>query len=224
MAAQIIDKFMFDNGDCETPCFWELIPGKTSSEEIKNLFHHLGGIYDNSSPSDERYSVSFRWKGSESIYIDYGVKTNTLQYLDIDLQVGNTNATSQNWKAFNLDQILQNFGIPSRVTFFLDTPHEPTTTKIVWYTYSLSYERENFVIQYVGQYVPDKKFIYVCPFQDPGLGLVEIWLGENPPSEMFGEADIDKISNLTIEDFYSLLSNRTDNACFSINTEAYAQK
>ena len=41
-AREIIKAFLHDGGDCETPCFLGIFPGKSTLGEAKDIFMHLG--------------------------------------------------------------------------------------------------------------------------------------------------------------------------------------
>jgi hypothetical protein len=171
--AATLAKLMTENGGCELPCWWGVVPGETSLEIIPNWFVPQG--FERVQKLDQLFIVLQRegmvWReggrqlhalgSGSSISVEFDSANDTIQ--SIKVHGGNeSEGFVQDWERYGLDQVLTRYGIPSQVLVYHPWPAhagEPT-----YYHLLLFYEELGIQIDYLGvtQYPVGGK-ITVCP-------------------------------------------------------------
>jgi hypothetical protein len=128
------------------------------------------------------------------------------------------------WMAFRPDTILRTYGLPTRVVFSLSYPTEPTTSNTVGYDFSFIYSEQDMIIGYWEPRVVDRRFLHICPLNDPELYYVNYWLGEDFEDTYVHGVDVQDITTLSLEDFYSLMLGDPEDACIDLNPDAYFKR
>lgn len=217
------------NGNCTPPCFWGIVPDKTTLDEAAqflNSFCEEGTVKKN--PAGEIYhydngtSVKNGYlKMSVILGIQYGIADTIQVYMGGFFEPG---VEPEDWAAYSLKGMLEMYGVSSRVRFFVDYPHEPVSnTGKVLYSYLVFFDSYHVVIAY-SQVITDDAALYpICPLspsQEPPY--LNLWLGEDSLNgENIGGIDLTQATNLSYENFYKLFTPEGDGSCFYLRRDAF---
>lgn len=225
-ATQNLVDLLENNGDCDLPCFWGIVPGKTSVDRIVDNFVHRGFSYGNANPDDNK--VSFRSESDQ--YNGYIIVTfeesGLVQMVEVD--GGTTEITEgQNkaWGWYSIQEILKRHGKPDKV--FILHPYRYDRDVPASYNLYMLYESLGFLIRYHGpvEYLDDPGMVQACPsitktdvinlllYQtQEQLDAIKFVLPEEDiPFEMPGDNVYNAIqwesaTGLTLDDFYDLFT------------------
>lgn len=230
------------NQDCELPCWWGIVPGTATPNDLLSFLVPLG-VND--------IGPAIPWKDG-SRYYHYALRVNQADILNLTATFSEKNDVIQsidvladNFRIFpeladsfqrhSLSQVLGRHGTPSRVLLGLQPPAEPNAgfTYDIW----LFYEQSGILIDYFGVGVaPKGDSLDICPAHS---SLLEIRLYLQSPHSATsleklteGGADFDaliaqgrlrtleEVTNLGLDDFRQILAN-DDGACFQSPTEIW---
>jgi len=65
---EMITTILRDPGDCLAPCFWGIVPGKTTYDEANNFFYHLG-IFPYNSTIDGKDFADYEYQLNNDLSI-----------------------------------------------------------------------------------------------------------------------------------------------------------
>lgn len=222
-AVDEIWKLLKENAACLSPCFWGIVPGKTTSDEAKNIFTRLGLnlLYDANVRNPTKYGVI--WNNNNfSVLINYNLQNLLVKNLQIKLNDNECATREGECKKlfYSPDELINQYGAPSKVTFFTEFIHDTGAPQdYFWYDMLMNYESSHLIVAYYRAKLVSAAKIEACPLTDP-FESIWIWLGEdqeNPPSE---GAPLNVSTSMTIEQFSNLLISNQDAACFSLDVEA----
>lgn len=240
---------MTENGGCELPCWWGIVPGETNIEAISEQFLPLG--FERLEELEQLYVVLQReglvwlegWKrlyalGSGSgIIVEFTVENDIIEFIKV--RGGKENeGFVDDWGHYSLDQVLTRYGIPSQVlVYHLSQAHAGPPS----YHLLLFYERLGIQIDYVGvaQYPIDEK-IQVCPDLSE-VGIINLFLYQPekidnivelvlPPETVDFVTSSDTVYDLiaweqtvgtSLEAFYETFKDGKGNNCFEFTMHTY---
>jgi len=103
------------------PCFWGIVPGKTTRDEANRFFFHLG--FSPQSTTDATAAgkdyVSYELESNFSIGVMLVSQNNIVEKQRIVMQViGSNGITESGWMAYSPKAFIQRYGKPSSVEFY----------------------------------------------------------------------------------------------------------
>lgn len=185
---------MAENGGCELPCWWGIVPGEAKIETIPERFIPLGLV---ELQEWEQLYVVLRtqrlvwleeWKelhasgSGSSIFVWFDVKNDTIQSIEVRGAVqraGSIEEFADDWGRYSLDQVLTRYGMPAHVFVYYPWLSGPGPA---FYHLFLFYDALGIQIDYVGsaQHAVDGKS-QACPLLS---GMIEINLFLYQPGEI----------------------------------------
>ena len=220
---------MRTNNGCELPCWWGIVPGKTTFAELVQFFERLGGIIEitgfrKSNANEDRYIVFLHNPGTDDSFgAHIGVKEGIVTSLRLDADI--TRMIN------HLELILSEYGSPSQVFIQdLENPAEEDE-EVFYHNYYVVfvYHDYNFLAWYTFGALRYIEPYYACggisrPYfeiwsSDMTRDIEWIqenldWWNENP---YFA---IDEVSNIRPETFVENLVRFNDDICFELDYEA----
>ena len=229
-ALNILLGYYEDNGGCELPCWWGIIPGQTSWQEARAKLSPLGqeygpfiqkGIprYDYSWPVPEEIAVTPNFPYFES---GLWVKNGLVSVISL-----NSHFIQRDFD-YSLANLLKIFGVPEEiwVKIVTDTQYEPL------YEIDLFYPAKGLLLNATGNAKINESTISICPqeFQrgnfppaimlfSPSEGYSFELLGE-----ITGQIDVenyhllrDLTDNYNENDFYNVYIDQTSSTCIDVD-------
>jgi hypothetical protein len=227
------------NGNCKLPCFWGIVPGKTTWPEVQQLFLHLGAdivdyiprMYRN---TDIKAHYIYSDVPAKQLGINAGVfeANDQIDSMRIDLSGAGFAA---NMQRFFFKEVLLELGEPTQVWMSLGTGSEAGDAPYLGYNFWLFYEQIGLVVEYGGAAQKINTEYRVCPNQPHFVGGQEWQEGsgnisfvmQSPEntrplpdlvrgtSEEFGfTRTIEEAASLSPKDFYKLITLGNEPACF----------
>lgn len=221
-AIEAIQKFLSQGMDCQSPCFFGIIPGQTTFDQASNIFNWLRYPLWHS-PVPEFYSADIDYKDIElSVILE--IKDDTVKNIQIriglDKSKGDPNPLV--WQAFSPDALLNKYGPPTQVGFsivYSPSPPGPPPEDAI-YAMILYFDHLDLIISYGLGYTKDGKTLKICPLTDQFEG-VRIYIGKDPIYPPDFQLPLEKASSLTLDQFSNLMTQKSKPACFEINKEAF---
>lgn len=234
-------KRLTSNSGCELPCWWGIVPGKTTSQSAQRLFLQLGksvahredpnlgttytaSLFGRHSPYPFDYVVEHRWYDHNGIVYLFGVTGYSLNWSP-------PQHFTQDWQRYSLHEALTRYGQPSHVLLHY--------WNFGWqYSIGLVYEDKGFVIQYVGLIIDEgkessEKPVIFCPTQNRPTSI-SIWMtdptGEYPITQAFAEfgygypdpmefyviSSLEEVSGISMKTFYETFLNPDASVCLTV--------
>ena len=226
----LVEDLLVTNGNCLHPCFWGLVPGKTTYDEVRRFFQHLGRKDDytekNARGEIVHYDTSFRVKDAIPVSIVLELKSEVVE--NISIFIGGfyePGVSREDWSAYSLKSMLQVYGVPTKVGFSVSQPTEPPfNTGLVGYSYIVFFEEPNVTYFFQGGQIRAGKSYRVCPMSPKEYASFSwLFIGKNPYGDFSGWVDLSEATTLTPEDFYKLFTQGDDGTCLNLDAEAFME-
>jgi hypothetical protein len=212
------------NGDCLLPCFWGIYPDQTRYEELYGVIDQLQGrnffdIVEENGHLRVSSNFTYEKKGTIRVALTTDLQGDVVKDLKITiLNQLDTGTTSEDWSAYNMDKILETYGIPNTVEIYFDTPYDALSFGI-----RLNYESIHTSIMYAGITTEDKKYLtpssaIFCP-EEIGIDSVVLHIGKHPFNEEPNGVLLLKTTGLDEQAFHTLFSENPS-ACLTLNRNA----
>ncbi len=212
------------NGDCELPCFWGIHPDQTRYEELYGVIDQLKGrdFFDVVEENGHlRVSSNFTYekKGTIRVALTADLQGDVVKDLEVTLlNQLDTGITPEAWSAYNMDKILETYGVPDTVELYFDTPYDALSFGI-----RLKYENIHTSIMYAGRTTEDKKYLtpssaIFCP-EEIGIYAVVLHMGEHPFDDEPNGVPLLKATGLDQQAFHKLFTEKPS-ACLTLNRDA----
>jgi hypothetical protein len=151
------------NGGCELPCWWGITPGEASYRAVREFFS-LQGV-----PLSFPRAWGFEVPHPERLFdyvidAEFGTEDGIVSSIIVDgfIFSGQTSQRfASDWRHYAWDQILTQYGPPSRVLFSIAPPMERDAP--VGYSLALLYESLGVAIFYGGPAQYDVNTSRACP-------------------------------------------------------------
>ena len=251
MLEEYIYDLMSDNGNCSLPCWWGMSPGKTSAEKVVSFLDHFGvKVYVNNYQDDQGDSVVYSPKFDlERITSDFRIRyieaDNLLRSIFvIGMNLDSVESNQDLWNNYTPDQILANYGVPTRV--FLRAPGVTGfgDTGYMGYILWLVYDDLGFIVRYDGN-VRDLPIFHICPSLNKGNGQItriNIYMQSPDDARPLSESDsilissetdeywigtvkpIDEAAGISVEEFYQLFMQTEEPTCFDSPHDIWPKK
>jgi hypothetical protein len=215
-AKEAIQDLLLNNASCLAPCFMNIVPGQTTFEEANAFFTHLGLDlqYSSTQGNMEFYEAAYRFGTSLSFSIRLITQSGIVKNLDIPITIPKDQKGSnpQEWADYSLNNIINKYGPPSKVNFFVGRGPTPS------YSMDVYYDANDLIIEY-SSYDLGKK-LQICPYSDQ-LTSIRLWLGENPISPPLDTVLLEEATSMTMEEFSKLMTGDPQKACFNLKEEMF---
>ena len=220
-AQEKIQSLLRDPMDCKVLCFWGIIPGKTSFDEAKDFFNHLGLIpFEGKDLNSGRnfYTITiYKTDDERDTVITLFPDNNLVENIVVTPYITISNEGSPHeWIAYSPETLINRFGKPSHVEIALDYGPRFVMAMIMYY------DDPPIIVLYSGDdMVSDRpKSPLLCPLIAP-FDSVRLWMGDNPPNPPFKGISIEKASSIAIDQFTELMLGDPQKACFTVNGELF---
>ncbi len=231
---QVVEELLITNGGCELPCWWGIVPGKTTLSTTQRFLESFALEYSKPAPFEyfaffpytQTIMFPYEWKQPFQFYI-YRTKDrpNVVEQIYVPYY-GN----------MKLSDILRKYGKPMEIHYWSDGDGiEGSKSRII-----LDYSDEGkfFIIEvwsHLVTYTEGQQLVRTCP--DTNLERnVSLWLFsdklEPEPeditlmlSKFYRREDVykplSKVSNVTIDEIYGLALSESE-ICFNSPLETWA--
>lgn len=213
---KLTTEYIKTNGGCKE-CFWGIVPDVATVDQVETFITKMNRV---SEQDQNNISTGFSTKDG-LITIEFIFHYNDTSMIDgIRAYLGNFNnpgVSRADWSFYNPDNILREYGIPSRIRIAAGTgPITPSQNKTDYYM-SFTFDQSNMVIEYAyaEEAIIDSSGYKICPIKDR-ITSAAVWYGEykeNPPSY---STNIDQLSNLSNEGFYQKMTSEDGGECIKI--------
>lgn len=204
--------------ECKVPCFWGVVPGQTTLDEAVNIFAHLGLNlkFTATLGGKDFYQVVYNLGNGIEVSPVIAVQNNLVLSIDIGINDVSQAEISRKWSAYSPETLINQYGSPSRVDFFLGRVAPTPIHSMILY-----FDALDLIVEYSGaDIVSDVPTLGICPLTNQ-VDLVRIWIGDDlqyPPSDGI---PLEEATSLTMEEFTKLMVGDPEDACFSLKGEAF---
>jgi hypothetical protein len=218
-----------DGKDCRLPCWWGIIPGKSTLSQLQELLRPLNlwepaylqtdGVYERSSSfvvgeNEEEVGIVAFWRSSGQTIIQISVKI---------ILYGRSTSYAF---SFSPSNILEIYGIPDRI--YLPKGFgagSNSGSSGILFELDFDYSSSGFIISYLGVVFPDNGELRICPSISGSGDIYQIGLGLLSPNDKIiedeNERDISEVTEYSKEEFYSQLLNLGDAFCFNTSEDLW---
>ena len=211
-----------DPMNCADPCFLGITPGKTSVDKAKAFFDPLGFKHrEGTDPNSGRdfYSVAYETSIGRDSSVTLFVSNNLVENIEITPEIiKQKQGSPREWIAYSPETLIKKYGKPSRVEFGLDLGQVNTTIVMIMY-----FDKLDLIALYSGyEAIPGHpRSPQFCPYTFP-FDHVRFWMGANPPNPpQMPSIPLEKATSLTVDQFSQLMLGNPQNACFTVNGDAF---
>lgn len=208
-AKSAIFQLLKNNSDCSEPCFWGIRPG-VDIQTVRDSFSHLG--------------YKFQSNGFVEIEIDKQIailswvkiqdgKVKNLQAEITEIEHPEIVITNQDWQAFRVDSILGAYGKPSRIGVDLDH-----WSDFAGYQIYFIYDELDFAVGYSGHSFNSEPTLQICLLADEDIDRFNFWIGKDARGYPNPAKTVEEATSLSLDEFYTLIVDGKENACFNIDT------
>lgn len=213
-----------DNGGCDLPCWWGIIPGETRLQEAK---HRFGRAFSAGVPRNDgtvNHSARFGIPSAkpEEYAFTLGIieQGGIIQAIEVRSDINEalpSNRFPTDWRHFSLDQVLSRHGRPTHVELQVKPPLHPNSppSYLMW----IVYENHGFWILYAGRSSFDGERMHICPSLQTTFGL-DLWLqsakSSTPvfrPTPGAGTRSLEEVTGMSLEEFYTTFRDADKGAC-----------
>jgi len=218
-AKETIRTLLQDSIDCESPCFWGIVIGRTTLEEAINIFAHLGLQLKHTNTRDNKdfYGVVYHSGNGLEVTPILTVQNNIVKSLDVGINDTSQEGTPRKWSAYSPETLIKRYGSPSRVDFFLGRV-APTPT----HSMKMYFEKVELIVEYSGTNLlnVDLPKLEICPLTNQ-VEYIHIWMGDDPRYPPSLDVPLEEATSLTMEEFSKLMTGDAKMACFNLKEEKF---
>jgi len=211
-----------DPMNCTVPCFWGITPGKTSMDEARLIFSHLGlKPYEGIDPNSGRdfYSIAYESSNGRDSYVTLYPSSNQVTNIVIKPEINKQKEGSlREWTAYSPATLIKKFGQPSYLDLYLAWPGGGGSEVIL----NIYFETLDLVVQYTGENIfPSSNHSpQLCPLTAP-FDYVRLWLGPKPPDPPLVGVPLEQATSLSMDMFTQLMLGDPQDACFTIKGDVF---
>lgn len=218
LADHTISTLLQNTFDCEAPCFWGVLPGKTTLEDATITFAHLGLTLERTAEINGKdfYAVNHNPGNGIEISITIAIQGDTVQSLDVGINDTSQMGSPREWSAYSPEVLIDRYGIPSKVDFFLGRAAPVPTHSMDVY-----FEEVKLIVEYTGSsLLQSGPQLEICPLNNQ-VEHIHIWLGDDPLYPPPAGVPLEKATSLTMEEFSRIMTGNSNNACFDLKAEIF---
>jgi hypothetical protein len=206
--------------DCAAPCFWGIVPGRTTLGEAWNIFTLLGIQHLNTT-----YTVP-EYKGMRLATAQYDFLSVQITLVMRDDVVMNLLARmtpevqkagiSREWLSYSPETLINRYGLPSQVILVLDRGPN------LFFEMDIYFDEFDLIVAYLGNHVISEEVgeLEVCPLVAQ-FDMVALWMGKDPIDLPLHGVPLEKATGMTVEEFSQLMTGDPDQACFILNDKEF---
>jgi hypothetical protein len=202
--------------NCDVPCFWGIIPGKTLLSDARIFFSNLGftpfeGINQNSGVYF--YSIGYESDSGDGFSVTFYPSGDIIENILLTPHIPKPKEGSpREWIAYSPETLIGRYGSPARVQFWIGWQQSVSVEMIMYF------DTSDLIVHYVGVGIDPDLF---CPLTAP-FYYVRLWMGQNPPdTPSFETVPLEKATALTMDQFTQLMLGDPQKACFTLNGDAF---
>jgi hypothetical protein len=221
-AKTAIEPLLQEPLNCAIPCFWGIVPGKTHVDETRNFFSRLGFMpFEGKEPNSGRdfYTIEYESNSDDSSSVTLYSSNHLVENIVVTPHiVRQTEGRTRQWLIYSPKTLIEKYGKPSRMEFALDFGQVNTTITMIMY-----FDTIDLIALYSGyETIPGHpRSPQLCPFTFP-FDHVRLWMGSNPPNPpQMPSVPLEKATSLTVGQFSQLMLGDPQNACFTVNGDAF---
>lgn len=211
--ARLIELFE-TNGGCRFPCWWGIVPGKTTWEEVHALLSpFMHSDVDQILGRDDDIVYTFSYYSYENVFIEVQTQSD-LPVPDVSIQ----DVPSEYLSNLNLSHIFQTYGMPDGIYIRSPYGHNaigPCLGEFEMFTY---YTSKRFAVRYIYQGYAIKQTVRVCGLNSPSSAEFYVWAhsSDEPDSQKVlgsgwhpeeGIRPIEEVTEWTTESFYAVFQS-----------------
>lgn len=195
--------------NCDVPCFWGIIPGKTSFDEARIFFSQLGltpfeGTFEGKNFYTILYNSGTDYDSSVTLHINNNLVENMMVTPDISKP---KEGSPREWIAYSPETLIKRYGSPSRVQFAIGSQQSVSVNMIMYF------DTSNLIVHYSGYDMTPESF---CPLT-ASFDFVRLWIGLNPlDTPSFETVSLENATSLTMDQFAQLMIDDSKKACFAV--------
>ena len=212
----ITAQFLKDNGNCEVPCIFGVEPGKSTFDDVRQIIMPIFGeglILEDENGGLSTCGFSFRTENKLGGSFVISFINDIVESIRFDLDSSNPSEISmEEWSAFTLTGVLSQYGVPSRVEFFIITNTRLGSSEYVSIWYKVYYDEFNTEALYAGPRVKATETYHLCLSEQ----IPDMRLYINETHEMIVQGVLlEEVTALNENDFYQLVMSN-DRACLDL--------
>lgn len=217
-ANERIRSFLQKAEECLAPCFWGIVPETTTLDEAITIFDTIGlGLEQtNARNNQEFYATNYDREKELEIGIILGIQDNIVKTLDASITDTSEVGTPRKWSVYSPEALINQYGIPSKVEFFLGRVTPKPTHSMVLY-----FEDVELIVSYTGSdLLKSSPQLEICPITNR-VEYIQIQVGKNqrhPPKQGI---PLKEASSLSLQDFSKLMLGDPNKACFTLKDAAF---
>jgi len=217
-ANELIKTLLREPVDCAAPCFWGIVPGKTTVGEARDIFNHLGLQMASWSYEGKDFSgVHYVLDSGLSILVTLTLQNNIVENMQIQItDEKQDTGMSRDWLAYSPETLIKRYGTPSRVDFIADWGPGP------FFAMQMYFNSMDLIVQYFGDnIIPRQKgrsqvCLLTAQFEGPW-----IWMGQDPIYPPGQGIPLEEVTSLTLDEFATLMLGDPNRACFTFDGNAF---
>lgn len=236
-AQKKLNFMVYQNGGCELPCWWGIVPGMTRQDDFINVMNTFVTRIENTAFSYEtkmasRTTIYYKFENQSDLH--------AFEVLSVDGIVQRVDAYSDVTERFTLANILRNYGKPEEILLATE-PASPTGD--VPFSLILFYPEKGILAHFYAEFGGRIKgdYVSICPqYLLPALYL---WPSGNPQqSELEKQSLIESIniyytnyngkkyksleavSEFSIDKFYAMFQQKNTTSCITTEAEQWWSK
>jgi hypothetical protein len=171
-----------DPMNCAVPCFWGIVPGKTSFQEAKLFFSKLGFIpFEGTFEGRDFYTIEFDTGTGDDSSVTLHPNNNLVENIVVDPDIPNPiEGSSRKWIAYSPEKLIKQYGSPSHVEFTVSSYGMVGTPPNIGINMIMYFDATDLIVHYSGYNMTPESF---CPLKAP-FDFVRLWIGKNPPDTL----------------------------------------
>lgn len=219
-AEEAISNLLMEPMGCEAPCFWGIIPGQTTLGEAKIIFNLMGLQMQHTNTRDNKdfYEVTYDFDSGLSVSPVLAIQDDIVKNIDVGINPKKRQAgVPRDWLAYSPETLINQYGTPSRVDFFVGRG-APTIS----YAMTMYFDSVDLIVEYGGyDIIFETTSFHVCPLTDQ-FDSVRIWMGQDPQYPPLDEVPLEDATSMTLGEFAKLMTGNPDNACLNLKEEFFS--
>jgi hypothetical protein len=206
--------------DCEAPCFWGILPSKTTLEEATHTFVHLGLSLRFTTTLDGKdfYAVIYNLGNGIEVSPVIAIQNDIVKSLDVGINDTSPKGSPRKWSAYSPETLIKRYGPPSRVDLFLGRVAPTPIHSMVLY-----FEKVDLIVEYGGTNILNINGgakLEICPLTNK-VDFLKIWMGDDPQYPPSTGVPLEEGTALTLEEFSKLMVGDQNKACFNLKEEKF---
>ena len=214
-AQEFIKTLLYKPIDCAAPCFWGIVPGKTTLEEAFSVFTYLGVQlkYTNTLNKNKFYESKYEFSSGLSVSHLLAIQNDVVQNIMVYVHPGEPpNGTPRGWLAYSPETLINRYGSPSKVNLSLG--RGPVTS----FAMEMYFDEVNLIVRY--SVLDIRSRLRICPLIDQ-FESIQVWMGKNPSVSPAEIVSIKDATGITVEELSRLMKGEPNKACFNLKVEMF---